>query len=589
MTRELADIFEGLLADLSLLAAFEPATVAPAAQTSALELGDALIDAARSSHPNTTAGQVELEALQAAVDDLTNETEGFCDDRAEAALGVPFDRLCDANGIFLGTRLLGAYHGDYAALGERLRRLLRPVTGDPPDLHNAIRPAESLALIGRPLLALRAAVAVKALFEDSIRSDRSSIDSMREVKLDVDKTRASHHGMIRVNASLEGEKDEAARAYLILDLYRRVVEGQLRPSARGLLGLCGRKGPARELANLREQLLAEAVPILDEFADAILPIARNASAHEDYWWDPDDQTIVIGQERVTPAELEDATDRAYALMAGCECGWACARATSPHLAATLDAADPPDGLWPIEELRALDHFGTNGLLVTARERRGNAWVVTVEGLPHDKINPCLQALVWAGQILRSIERFQVRVADRDEVPIDVPRRALEANWLVWQHARETMTSMPQSAFLPTNAWARMAIEPPGEASESIAWLALNDAVDAIDQSEAPDHPAGRTLDAMTVRGRAAALAMRLDVIVTALGATLTVFPEADCDPLERAFAHIQRALEWAKLVARGGPVGALPEHLQLVRALHTRGPIPAALPTIDPTPLDQVA
>jgi hypothetical protein len=83
--------------------------------------------------------------------------------------------------------------------------------------------------------------------------------------------------------------------------------------------------------------------------------------------------------------------------------------------------------------------------------------------------------------------------------------------------------------------------------------------------------------------------MRLDVIVTALGATLTVFPEADCDPLERAFAHIQRALEWAKLVARGGPVGALPEHLQLVRALHTRGPIPAALPTIDPTPLDQVA
>jgi hypothetical protein len=142
------------------------------------------------------------------------------------------------------------------------------------------------------------------------------------------------------------------------------------------------------------------------------------------------------------------------------------------------------------------------------------WNVTLDALPFQSINPCFQALVWSAQLLRRARRFRVFLPDRELPVIDLQRHMLEANWSVWRHARTTLAVMPQSTFLPANAWARLAVELPGTAATAAAFLALNDAVDACDQAEAADHPAGPMVNAAGVQRRAAGLAVRLEVVVT---------------------------------------------------------------------------
>jgi hypothetical protein len=190
--------------------------------------------------------------------------------------------------------------------------------------------------------------------------------------------------------------------------------------------------------------------------------------------------------------------------------------------------------------------------------------------------------------LRRAERFQVLLERRSQPVIDVQRNVLEANWLVWKQARSTIEAMPQSAFLPANTWTRLAVEPPADAVQAAAWLAVNDAVDACDESEALDNGAGSPTDVEAIRRRAARLAVRLDIVVSAIAATLTILPQGENAPLETVLAVAEPAARWAGATASGMIRGPLPIYIDRLHVLHATWPAAPVLPTLDPTPLDRM-
>lgn len=230
----------------------------------------------------------------------------FTDDPCQAAFGVPVDSLHDARGIFSRHRLLSEYYGRYPQLQWRVNSVLSVLTSSPPDLLDALAPAEALVLTDRPLIALRTAIRIKDLLLSKLDDDAEKLaQPLRALKLEVDRSATSHAGMVRVGEQLRSAETASDRAALTLDLYRRVIEGQLRPWSWALLQILGRRGmKAPEVSSLRDQLLSERSPLLRDAAEAILPVARNAAAHEDYMWDNNRKMLRVGDATVPITDLE---------------------------------------------------------------------------------------------------------------------------------------------------------------------------------------------------------------------------------------------------------------------------------------------
>ena len=168
---------------------------------------------------------------------------------------------------------------------------------------------------------------------------------LRKLKLGIERSAASHRGIMRVQADLANATAPSDVAYLTLDLYRRIMESQVRPWGWVLLRLTGAtaRDTPPELGTMRQQLAAAPEPLLNAWAEPIVPAVRNAAAHEDFTWDHDAGALRVGTDLATTAELEAAIQHGYSMMIGAESGWACARANSRELAQELDADDPPGG------------------------------------------------------------------------------------------------------------------------------------------------------------------------------------------------------------------------------------------------------
>lgn len=521
------------------------------------------------------------EATVVALDTLLAERatqRSFPTDECEAAFGIAYERVLDSDGIFSGSRLLSAYYGRYQELETRLNAVLSPVTDHPPDILNALQPAEALVISSRSLLTLRTAIRVRNLLSRQFASHPGRLVApLLELKLNVDRSAASHSALIRTMRQLSAAETDAQRAELTLDIYRRLIEGQFRPWAWALLRIRGHSSARMpEVSALRDQLVAEGDVLMVDAARAILPTARNASAHEDYVWDEGLGRIRVGKSTVSVEELTEAADRAYAFMLGAECAWRCCRSAIPALAARLDAADPPGGLKAINERIAVAHFGTNGLAVRRWTHEKRCLTVVLDQLPLQSVDPCFQAAMWASRHLDDVDRVVVRVGDIAAAAMDLPRNSLDATFAVWKEARGRFAVMPGSTFLPVNAAARLTVEDPAKAGQALAWLALNDVVHAyIDAEEDPT----RTLDWL------ARLAARLQIAVTSLATTALTVPDAALSPLHDALDLLAPAASWAASAACGGSPGPSRGLQVSIEQLYERLPVAALLPTVDPRPL----
>jgi hypothetical protein len=568
--------------DLWCIHAFQPADPDHAwalrerlidAVVSALDVAAGYVDAAELAHAR--------EAVAVAVAALRDVATAFVfpTDECEAAFGIPRVDVVDERDIFSSSRLLAAYYGRYQQLAIRIGTLLSVITSRPPDFISGLGPAEALALSGRPLITLRTAVRITRLFEEHIAADVDALARpMREMKLSVDRSATSHGAVLRLLIQRGQASTAEEKAVLGLDIYRRMVEGQLRPWGWALLQVFGRTAAKQpELSSLREQLVAEHHPLLLDAARAILPEARNAAAHEDYLWDHKLGVLRIGDAEISPDDLDDASDRAYTFMLGAEAAWRCARHSSTVFANALDADDPDGGFAALNVRRAIEHFGTNGLQVQRWSLDGGTLTVVLDDLPFQRINPCFQAVVWASRHLEGTERFVVTTPGAERPAMDLPRAPLDANFIVWWEVASRFPYMPLSAFMPANTWARLAVELPDAAARASAWHGLNDAVHAY--NEAMDAPG--PLDQ-----RLGTLVDRLDVVTTAVAATIATLPEEAVSPLSQVLELTRSAATATSAVIRGlssAPAAQLEEQ---IRALYESWPSASVLPTVDPRPLD---
>ena len=186
---------------------------------------------------------------------------------------------------------------------------------------------------------------------------------------------------------------------------------------------------------------------------------------------------------------------------------------------------------------------------------------------------CSKLSILAHRLLVNVETFTISSAEDGHPRVVVSADALDLTMPIWEYAVSTLDRMPFSTFLPANLAARRTSEDLPTAIRSIAWIAVDDALDAFNGS--PDHWDPET--------RAVLLA-RLLVVELAVEQVARALDSTSAPRLIRVRSSIQ---ELRGVIAKRAPSnpGAL-EPLPVVRGLRTQwarwGPVPR-LPGIEGT------
>ncbi|MEU5993854.1 hypothetical protein ABZ806_33195 [Spirillospora sp. NPDC047418] len=519
--------------------------------------------------------------LGLAFQELVESTARDNKDPYEEAFGISSEELRNPEGPPTDVRILAAFHLHYDELDRIVDELLAFFPHRPSYLPDALHAASGIVGSAVPLIAVKAGMGVYQLIEEGMGIDpEHTARPLRNLKLRVDRSAASNAMMNAVIRMLREARSERDRASLTLDVYRKIIEGQLKPWAIVLLEMRGKtvsQNPG--ITTLREQLIADGHPLLTTAAKSLLPPSRNASAHEDYVWDESLQALRVGDGSVTLDELRAASAHAYSFMRGAESGWACARAASTELADLLDSEDPPTGFNILNEHNALSHFGTNGLRVLDYLHEDRTFTVSLDDLPPRLINHCCQAITWASRLVGTVDRFVVTLAGHAEPVMDIGRPELDATYDVWCYTRNRFDEMPPSVFLGVLTSARLAVETPAVAARAAAWLALNDIIHALDEAReaSPGLPAG---DSIPI------LVSRLSIVAGGIYAARTILTADTAAPLLRGERLVTAMIETVNSTdppaMRADRLDALED---TVEQLRSRWPTPAILPTVDLSPL----
>ncbi len=297
------------------------------------------------------------------------------------------------------------------------------------------------------------------------------------------------------------------RADALADAYKRVIEGPFRQHAWAARCLVHERWESVPmLSNLRERLSREGGLLAKMAESAIITEFRNGETHETLHWDGIAEEFVTPSARLTMEQIVHSTVLATALSSGFEAAHAAIRT----LDLTLDHELPSpgqEGRAPAWQ-RARAYFGTNNLhLIDADLNTKNA-SITLRSITGSDINPCFQALHSVRRLLPGIETFTIRTAANDGPVIAVDATAIDASMATWTQSLRTLDRTPLATFLPVNLAARRQHEDEATALRSVAWIAVDDILDAVDGSAAIwEHVDRRTISA------------RLSITESALAAT----------------------------------------------------------------------
>lgn len=138
-------------------------------------------------------------------------------------------------------------------------------------------------------------------------------------------------------------------------------------------------------------------------------------------------------------------------------------------------------------MRARSAFGASGIDLEDLEETPDGIVARVEMLSKPMANPCLPSLLWARLLLEPASSYRVYEASATPETVRVSGADLDAAMPVWDEARRRFVSglfplLPLSTFLPANLAARRQHETDRNAAQAAAWIAIDDALDAIVES-----------------------------------------------------------------------------------------------------------
>lgn len=282
------------------------------------------------------------------------------------------------------------------------------------------------------------------------------------------------------SAAVAASGDPEGRASALADVYKRVIEGPFRQYAWTLHCLeIGVWTSPPTLSRLRERLVAGGGRLGAIASAVVLPELRNSETHETLAWDGFDEQFVAEGGRISPEAVAIAVSQASSFNAGAIAGLTTVRSlTIPG--DTTFLPDPEErGRMPAWD-RALGYFGINNLTLTRAQLNTRNAQIRVARLGVPDLNPCFQALLIAHRLLPRIETFDVTCEESPSLKVTVSAEAIRSTMPVWEFATSTLDRMPFTTFLPMNLDARLHIEEDRKALRSVAWIAVDDVLDAID-------------------------------------------------------------------------------------------------------------
>ncbi|WP_418003001.1 hypothetical protein ACNO8X_23825 [Mycobacterium sp. PDNC021] len=369
----------------------------------------------------------------------------------------------------------------------------------------------------------------------------------------------SWHVVRDVNAENE------IRANALADCYKRLVEGPFRQFAWAYYCLnMGSWQRPPMLGVLRDRMVAVGGGHAEVASHVVIPELRNGEAHETVVWDGFAEHYSTEGVHIPPDRVVASTQIARSFVAGCEAAIAVVRFLDlPTEIPPLPLCDE-EGRMPAWR-RVQAFFGTNGMRLHNASLNTRHASLQVNGLLQKDVNPCFQALVLAHRLMPNIESFSVGVAD-SEPTIVVTVGALAACMPAWELAVSNLDKIPLSTFLPANLDARLEHEPDSVAVRSVAWIAVDDVLDAIDGSPATWTDVDRRLldvrlnivelSAQSTERSLDSHAARLESVAESVAS----LREWICDESPNAAHLAERKLEMVRLRAQWESWGPVPRH-----------------------------
>jgi hypothetical protein len=492
--------------------------------------------------------------------------------------GIGAEDLRDDEGTFCDTRVLAAFRLRLPDLKRRCDPILSLVAEHPPSVFTAVSAARDLATSTSPWVTLAGAREIRKRILDSFDADPAlARDVLAEAAREGDEEWMAFERLQGCLLRAERARSHASGterdyAVAILEAYRHMADGITRRCIRTLLCLSGINQPPRTVGALGPPAVARLGDFGARIERALMPVMRNAEAHDDFSFDEDSGLLVLDDAAVEPDEILAHLTELDVLQRAFIVGRLAAFADQPGLVADVLPDPRVQSSASSALVFARQRFGHAGQRVRSFVRDRDRLNVVVDGLESEACNPCFVALTQAAQVLPTVTRFSVLVTGRNAPVIDLPSSVLHENWKVFLLAAKWFPdALPQETFLPCLAWSRLACESVEDAVQASAWLALNDACHAILDSEA---------DSTELRR----LPGRFGTIVAATSSTMRLLPDASH---EGPLAKVQR------LILATGNVFARDPHGMATSVLVDRifslrdalgGPV-AVLPTLDPTPL----
>ncbi|QNP71132.1 hypothetical protein IAG44_17920 [Streptomyces roseirectus] len=387
------------------------------------------------------------------------------EDVYQRTLGVSAEQVGPGSGVASRARLLAAWAEAPQMLDHRLRRSMRHLIDDSLPLtvillhHLAV-----LAISDRPLVTHRAALLGRDLVTSHLKSDPELACSVmaRHVAREPEMVSA-HRGQIAYLDACYEEEYQEEKARAVMDLHRAVLEADVRRTAVVVLELLGRTVPqGASLATVRDLLAAQdGQPLCKLLASTIRSEWRNANAHEDFHWDPVNDTLLLGGRPADLDEVLDAALRARAICRGFEHGVAVAYAQNTSL--VVRGAE--DSNYVGRDLSILQAAGEVRFPVLDIRRRGSLVRLDVPDVSVESLREAFRAILRGAIADPSVECWELRQESPDRPLLHVDRTGTHAGLQVAEPLWDTADPLP-FATLPLLANAMTNAGEPAEATAS---------------------------------------------------------------------------------------------------------------------------
>lgn len=321
-----------------------------------------------------------------------------------------------------------------------------------------------LALSDRPLVAHRAALLARDLVTSRLKSEPELTCSVIARHVDREPEMLfSHRGQIAYWDAYTRAEHQEERARAAMDLYRAVLEGDIKRTATVVMELMGKAVPqGASLATIRDLLSAEdGQPLCKLLASTIRSEWRNANAHEDFHWDPVNSTLLLGGRSADLEQVMDAAIRARTICHGFEHGVAVAYTQNP----SLIIWGTGDANYVSRDLAILQAAGEARFPVLDIRRHGSLVRLDVPDVSVESLREAFRAILRAAIADPSVERWELRQTSPDRPLLHVDRTGTHAGLQVAEPLWDTADPLP-FATLPLLANAMTNAGEPAEATAS---------------------------------------------------------------------------------------------------------------------------